>query len=205
MFSLHVLVGFSTIFAEFFHKIKSQARVVGCTMGETLKRYNNFVIKYPLFAMALTTGTTMAIGNVISQTMIEHRKLIDLDLSRTFRFAAFGYFVGGPFVRYWYYGLEKLFSNGRLKPIKMMFADQTIAAPLLNAAMLFYIPLVSGKSFDETKLRFFADFPTVMKANYFVWPMIQMTNFYFIPVQHRVLYANICSIIWSTFTAFITK
>ena len=44
--------------------------------------------------MALTTGTTMAIGNIISQTMIEHRHLLDLDWTRTFRFAAFGYFFG---------------------------------------------------------------------------------------------------------------
>jgi len=87
----------------------------------------------------------------------------------------------------------------------MMLADQIIAAPLLNAAMIAYLPIVNGKSFDEIKLRFLMDFPTVMKANYLVWPLIQLTNFYFIPVQHRVLYANICAIIWSTFVAFVTK
>jgi len=87
----------------------------------------------------------------------------------------------------------------------MMFADQIIAAPLLNAAMIAYLPLVNGKSFDEIKLRFLTDFPTVMKGNYLVWPLIQLTNFYFVPVQHRVLYANICAIIWSTFVAIVTK
>jgi hypothetical protein len=66
--------------------------------------------------------------------------------------------------------------------------------------MIVYLPLVNGKSFDEIKLRFLMvkkyflvlfylfflkDFPKVMKANYLVWPFIQLTNFYFIPVQHR--------------------
>jgi hypothetical protein len=82
----------------------------------------------------------MGLGSIISQTIIEHRELIDLDWDRIIRFAAFGYLFSvnhfffifnqlifihqGPFVRYWYYALEKLFSNTKLKPIKMMFADQ---------------------------------------------------------------------------------
>ncbi len=83
----------------------------------------------------------MGLGSIISQTIIEHRGLIDLDWDRIIRFAAFGYLFSvnhfccflfnqlifthqGPFVRYWYYALEKLFSNTKLKPIKMMFADQ---------------------------------------------------------------------------------
>ena len=60
------------------------------TTGETRKSTDNRTFSLFVFEK----GTTMAIGNVISQTMIEHRKLIDLDLSRTFRFAAFGYFLG---------------------------------------------------------------------------------------------------------------
>ncbi|UJR36883.1 hypothetical protein I4U23_029596 [Adineta vaga] len=198
-------MAFSTFFGDIYAKLKLLLRVVLSVFAGTLKKYNNFVLHYPLLSMALTTGTTMGLGSIISQTIIEQRGLLDLDWDRIFRFAAFGYIFSGPFVRYWYYALEKVFSNTRLKPIKMMFADQTIAAPLLNAAMIAYLPLVNGKSFDEIKLRFLLDFPTVMKANYAVWPLIQLTNFYFIPVHHRVLYANMCAIIWSTFVAFVTK
>lgn len=36
----------------------------------------------------------MAIGNLVSQTLIEHRTLLSLEWSRTFRFAAFGYLIG---------------------------------------------------------------------------------------------------------------
>jgi hypothetical protein len=34
----------------------------------------------------------MGLGSIISQTIIEHRGLIDLDWNRIVRFAAFGYF-----------------------------------------------------------------------------------------------------------------
>jgi hypothetical protein len=33
----------------------------------------------------------MGLGSIISQTIIEHRGLIDLDWNRIIRFAAFGY------------------------------------------------------------------------------------------------------------------
>jgi len=205
MFSLQMLVVFSTYFENFYGKSKSYFHAYTSKLARLLKQYNSFVVRYPLLSMALTTGTTMGLGSIISQTLIEHRSLLELDWLRIFRFSIFGYLLSGPFVRYWYYAIEKMFSNTKLKPIKMMFADQLIAAPFLNAAMIAYLPLVSGKSFDEIKLRFLLDFPTVMKANYLVWPFIQLTNFYFMPIQHRVLYANICSIIWSTFVAFVTK
>ncbi|CAF0984333.1 unnamed protein product [Rotaria sordida] len=155
--------------------------------------------------MSLTTGTTMGLGNIISQTIIENRTLKTIDWPRVTRFAGFGYLFSGPFLRYWYYGLDKYFAGVRLQPVKMMIADQVIAAPLLNTVILFYLPLVSGKSMTESKRRFRQDFPTVMKANYLAWPAIQLTNFYFIPLQHRVLFVNMCSLIWSTFLAYVTK
>jgi len=34
----------------------------------------------------------MGLGSIISQTIIEHRGLMDLDWNRIIRFAAFGYF-----------------------------------------------------------------------------------------------------------------
>ena len=36
-------------------------------------------------------GTTMGLGSIISQTIIEHRGLMELDWDRIIRFAAFGY------------------------------------------------------------------------------------------------------------------
>ncbi len=46
--------------------------------------------------------------------------------------------------------------RGNFLPFKNLnkFIFQIIAAPLLNAAMIAYLPLVNGKSFDEIKLRF---------------------------------------------------
>ena len=75
-------------------------------MASILRKYNNFVLRSPLLAMSLTTGTasrddasdppvslgtTMGLGNIISQTVIEKRALTNLDWARIARFSAFGY------------------------------------------------------------------------------------------------------------------
>jgi len=114
MFSIQLMVAFSTFFGEIYEKIKSHLHTIGSALTRTLKVYNNFVIRYPLLSMALTTGTTMGLGSIISQTIIEHRGLIDLDWNRIIRFAAFGYLFSGPFVRYWYYALEKFFFKSKI-------------------------------------------------------------------------------------------
>lgn len=82
-------------------------------MSSLLRKYNNFVLRSPLLAMSLTTGTdcwddassrrvclgtTMGLGNIISQTIIEKRNLNNLDWTRITRFAAFGYLFTVQFV-----------------------------------------------------------------------------------------------------------
>jgi len=174
-------------------------------MAYILAKYNSYVLRNPLIAMSITTGVTMGLGSIISQSVIEKRPMADFDWGRIGRFSAFGFIFSGPFLRYWYYGLDKYFAGVKLKPIKMMIADQILAAPLLNGVLLLYLPLSNGKSINEVKQRFREDFPKVIKANYTVWPAIQLTNFYFIPLQHRVLFVNMCALLWSTFLAFVTK
>ncbi|CAF1428787.1 unnamed protein product [Rotaria sp. Silwood1] len=147
----------------------------------------------------------MALGNVISQTLIEKRELKDFDWARLGRFASAGLFFVGPFFRYWFYGLERYFAGATLQPLKMMVVDQLFSAPLINATLISYLSLTGGASIKQTKERLCRDFPGIMKANYTVWPAIQLTNFYFVPLQHRTLFVNICMVLWSSFLAYKTK
>lgn len=81
------------IFKEVFF-----SNIYGLGLDRPLRSYNNFVVHYPLLSMAVTTGTTMGLGSMISQTIIEHRGLMDLDWSHIIRFSAFGYFISVNFL-----------------------------------------------------------------------------------------------------------
>ncbi len=51
-----------------------------------------FLIEYSLW-LFVEIGTTMGLGNIISQTAMEKRTLGTIDWARVTRFAAFGYFI----------------------------------------------------------------------------------------------------------------
>jgi hypothetical protein len=159
MFSVQLIVVFSTFFEEFYAKIKTHVHTIGSGkenpswsrriliwwfslgLAQTLKRYNNFVVHYPLLSMALTTGflmwmfieefassffffhqgTTMGLGSVISQTIIEHLGLLELDWSRIIRFAAFGYLFSVNRKQFFVRMNSNRYSRGHLFGIGIIF------------------------------------------------------------------------------------
>lgn len=46
---------------------------------------------------------------------------------------------------------------------------------------------------------------TALSANWMVWPWIQLVNFKFVPLHHRVLVVNIISIGWNCFLSMINS
>jgi hypothetical protein len=78
MFTVQLVVAFSTFFEETYVKMKSYLHTIGSGrlisrlkssrnffspgLAKTLKHYNNFAVHYPLLSMALTTGFRMYFG-----------------------------------------------------------------------------------------------------------------------------------------------
>jgi len=47
------------------------------------------------------------------------------------------------------------------------------------------------------------EYLTALKFNYMIWPAAQIFNFTFVPLQHRVLFANMISLLWSTILSYL--
>ncbi|KAH9488967.1 Protein Mpv17 [Bulinus truncatus] len=169
------------------------------------QRYSLLLKNYPLRTMAFTTGTLMASGDCISQLAIEKKKLKQYDVKRTGRFLVLGFFVFGPIMRGWYLVLDRMYSGKKLAAVKMMATDQLCMSPFFLSTFLTVMGVLKGETIEDIKNKFKKDFCPILLNNYKVWPLAQLINFYFMPLQHRVLFVNFIALGWNTYLAWATE
>ncbi|XP_005107414.2 protein Mpv17 [Aplysia californica] len=167
--------------------------------------YLRLLEKFPLRTMASTTGTLMATGDCISQFAVEKKSTKEYDIVRTGRFFVFGFCVIGPMMRGWYFTLDKLYAGKNLAALKMMATDQLCGAPVFISVFICGMSVLRMESLDEIKAKFKRDFIPIMTNNYKVWPASQFINFYFLPLQHRVLFVNFIALGWNTYLAWASE
>lgn len=84
--------------------------------------------------------------------------------------------------------------------------DQLGFAPLFIALVFATISVFQGaRTVDEIKDRLKAGWAGAVMTNYKIWPAAQMANFYFIPLQHQVLFANVVGLFWNTYMSWATS
>ncbi|KJE94646.1 Mpv17 protein [Capsaspora owczarzaki ATCC 30864] len=156
----------------------------------------------PIVMSAISTGTLMATGDLIAQQAID-RKGRDHDLVRTARMAAIGFCFVGPVMRLWYTGLEKIVPASKLSTrtaaLTKMAIDQTVFAPFIISSFYVNLGLLHNDSMAQIETRLRSELKDTLIANWKVWPATQLLNFYFVPMQHRVLVVNAVSLGWNSY------
>jgi protein Mpv17 len=124
------------------------------------------------------------------------------DFERLTRFMAYG-FMMAPVQFRWFKFLSRAFpitKSSALGPaLKMMAFDQLIFAPV-GVATFFTVMTIAeggGKRAVTHKLRDMY-LPT-MKANYMVWPLVQMVNFRIMPIQFQLPFVSTVGIAWTAY------
>lgn len=144
----------------------------------------------------------MGIGDIVSQQFVERRGYRH-DIKRTVGMASIGIFVVGPAMRYWYILLDRTIRGSRpFDAMKKVLLDQTIFAPSIIATFFCTTGVLFGKSPAEIKLKFKNQYLRTLLTNYYVWPAIQIVNFNFVPLQHRVFVVNFVAIFWNTYLSW---
>lgn len=148
----------------------------------------------------------MATGDIVAQTVIDNRRLLDLDAGRIARFGAIGVCLVGPSLHVWYGFMERhLGATGVKALVKKVCADQLIFAPSFIVVLLSVIGLSQGKSAVQVKEQLTATYPDVLINNYKLWPAVQLLNFYLTPLQYRVVVVQTVAIFWNTYLSWKTN
>ncbi|XP_041974486.1 protein Mpv17 [Aricia agestis] len=168
--------------------------------------YHQLLHKHPILMQAVQTGLLMGTGDIISQTLIEKRTREQFDFKRTAQFSSIGFFALGPSLRMWYGTLNKYVgSSGKTVALKKVCFDQVIFAPTCLFFILLSVGLMQGKDIDRIKSEMQNNYPDVLITNYYVWPFVQLLNFYFVPLHYQVLLVQTVALFWNTYLSWKTN
>lgn len=140
--------------------------------------------------------------------LIPHNNLSEngpqpFDFERLTRFMAWG-FIMAPFQFKWLQLLHKTFpmsaATGATVPaIKRVAADQIGFAPVGLAAFFTYMTYAEGGDSKAVRKRLSHVYIPTLKANYMLWPAVQMLNFRIMPLQFQLPFSSTVGIAWGTY------
>uniref|UniRef100_A0A672RYZ8 Mitochondrial inner membrane protein Mpv17 n=1 Tax=Sinocyclocheilus grahami TaxID=75366 RepID=A0A672RYZ8_SINGR len=161
-------------------------------MAGLWRSYQALMAKHPWTLQIITAGSLVGVGDVISQQLIERRGLANHSVRRTTKMMSIGFFFVGPVVGGWYKVLDKLVTGGtKSAALKKMLVDQVGFAPCFLGAFLGISGALNGLTVEENVAK--------LKR---LWPPVQIANFYFIPLHHRLAVVQIVAVAWNSYLSW---
>lgn len=106
-----------------------------------------------------------------------------------FHLKLFNYFkFKGPSIAIWYRFLDRRFGRNKeiiLKPWQKVLVDQALFNPAINLVALPVLGILNRNTIKEIQDNIEKNYIDIMLASYRIWPMVQMINFYIVPLNYR--------------------
>ncbi|XP_028296377.1 mitochondrial inner membrane protein Mpv17 [Gouania willdenowi] len=169
-------------------------------MAALWRSYQALMTKRPWSVQIVTAGSLVGVGDVIAQQLIERRGLAEHDVRRTAKMMSIGFFFVGPVIGGWYKVLDRLVIGGtKGAAMKKMLVDQVCFAPCFLGAFLGISGALNGLSVQDNITKLKRDYTDALISNYYLWPPVQIVNFYFVPLHHRLAVVQIVAVAWNAY------
>ncbi|KAA0716729.1 Peroxisomal membrane protein 2 [Triplophysa tibetana] len=177
-----------------------------------LQQYLLLLKKYPILTKSVTSGILSSLGNLLSQALEssknskEKSEMKKINVLGPVHFAIYGFVITGPLSHYFYHLLEVLFpTTVPYCLVKRLLLERLIFAPAF--LLLFYVVMnaFEGKTVGDLQKKLTTSYWSSLKMNWKVWTPFQFINISYIPVQFRVLFANIVALFWYAYLATARK
>ncbi|OHF01140.1 sym-1 [Colletotrichum orchidophilum] len=158
----------------------------------------------PLLTQSITTAILFATGDITAQQLVDKRGLEKHDFARTGRMALYGGVIFGPVATTWFKFLQNnvVLKNKNAEMLARVAVDQGVFAPVMISVFLSSMATLEGSSIKE---KLDKNYKTALTSNYLLWPFVQVVNFKFVPLHHRVLFVNVISIGWNSYLSFLNS
>ncbi|XP_029365756.1 peroxisomal membrane protein 2 [Echeneis naucrates] len=177
-----------------------------------LQQYLVLLKRYPVLTKSVTSGILSALGNLLSQILEARKKakhgalLSEIDAAGAARYAIYGLVITGP-VSHYFYQLMELWmpTTDPFCVIKRLLLDRLIFAPGFLFIFYFVMTILEAKGWEDFEKKMRKSYWTALKMNWKVWTPFQFININFVPVQFRVLFANVIALFWYAYLASVRK
>ncbi|XP_061585979.1 peroxisomal membrane protein 2 [Cololabis saira] len=177
-----------------------------------LQQYLVLLKNYPILTKSVTSGILSALGNLLSQGLEARKKaksgasVNDIDVAGIARYAIYGLVITGP-VSHVFYQLMELWmpTTDPLCIVKRLMLDRLVFAPGFLLLFYFVMNVLEAKGWEDFEKKMRGSYWTALKMNWKVWTPFQFVNINFVPVQFRVLFANMIALFWYAYLASVRK
>ncbi|KAM9743822.1 peroxisomal membrane protein 2 [Menidia menidia] len=177
-----------------------------------LQQYLVLLKKYPILTKSVTSGILSALGNLLSQILEARKKakrgvqVNGIDVAGAARYAIYGLFITGPVSHFFYQLMEAWMpTTDPLCVVKRLLLDRLIFAPGFLLLFYFVMNILEAKGWEDFEKKMRTSYWTALKMNWKVWTPFQFININFVPVQFRVLFANMIALFWYAYLASVRK
>ncbi|KAF2108550.1 hypothetical protein BDV96DRAFT_261631 [Lophiotrema nucula] len=124
------------------------------------------------------------------------------DFERLTRFMAYG-FLMAPLQHKWFGFLSRTFpvtkDSAFVPALKRTAFDQFLFAPIGLACFFTFMTVAEGGGKRAVTRKFQDVYVPALKANYLVWPAVQIINFRLMPVQFQIPFVSSIGIAWTAY------
>lgn len=129
-----------------------------------------------------------------------------MDWARCFRFLAWGGLIVAPSLYAWVRLATIMFPKPGLRTaMSKALIEQISYTPFAMTCFYFGMTLFEGRGAKEAMSEVQAKFLPTYKVALSVWPAVAFINFGFVPERNRVIFISCCSLIWTTFLAYMKQ
>uniref|UniRef100_A0A3B3QUX2 Peroxisomal membrane protein 2 n=1 Tax=Paramormyrops kingsleyae TaxID=1676925 RepID=A0A3B3QUX2_9TELE len=114
--------------------------------------------------------------------------------------------ITGPISHYFYHLLELLVpSTVPYCMPKRLLLDRLVFAPAFLLLFFIVMNILERKRWPALQDKLRASYWPALKMNWKVWTPFQFVNINFVPIQFRVLFANLVALFWYAYLASVRK
>ncbi|XP_043273280.1 mpv17-like protein [Venturia canescens] len=170
-------------------------------MRTVFVKFREVTQKYPVVRGMASYCVIWPVGSLLQQKIAGNK---ELNYTQAFRFSLYGGFFVAPTLYAWLKCASYLWPKSNLRSaITKALVEQVTYGPAAMCCFFFGINLLEFKPVSECVEEVRQKFWPTYKIGVCVWPVLQTINFVLIPERNRVVYVSVCSLMWTSFLAYM--